>query len=266
MTDEKKLYRIEGRESTIFRVRGRDQFPYVITDRRPVDNPKLSYKAKGILTYLLSRPDGWEVNVPDLVNHSTDGAASIRTGLKELRDAGHIHYNVQREGGYIKCWVIEVYEVPEIEAQSNEGESVLDDDFRNVGTLDSDFLQVGNQQVGNRREVLSTLSTKELIYTSPDDDFAQVAKKLATLSKRSAVLNATSADYISDWLKDHKVEWILKAIDKAIEKNGRRQEYVDVILEDWKEHGYPSQAAPRNYGGGKQKLDIDAILGITQNG
>lgn len=150
--NEAQEYRIKGRDSTIFRVRKSPDNPYVMIDRRPIDNPRLSYKAKGILSYLLSRPDGWEVNVPDLVNHGTDGAASIRSGLKELRDCGHVRYNPEREGGFIRRWVIEVYEVPEIVAQSDEGEKVLDDDF----------LQVGNLQVGNRREVLSTLSINEL--------------------------------------------------------------------------------------------------------
>lgn len=153
----KPEYKIEGRDSTIFRVKKSHDNPYVMVDRRPVDNPLLSFKSKGILTYLLSRPDGWEVNVPDLVNHSTDGPAAIRSGLKELREAGHIRYNQEREGGYIKRWVIEVYEVPEFVAQDDEGEKVLDCDFLQVGNL-----QVENQQVGNRGEVLSTLSNKEL--------------------------------------------------------------------------------------------------------
>jgi hypothetical protein len=156
MSEEQTRYKIEGRESTIFRVIKSPDNPYVMVDRRPVDNPKLSFKAKGILTYLLSRPDGWEVNVPDLVNHSTDGAAAIRSGLKELRDIHHIKYNPTRQGGYIKKWVIEVYEIPYDlpmpEVDQADGESVLD----------SDFLQVGNLQVENRGEVLSTLSNNEL--------------------------------------------------------------------------------------------------------
>lgn len=157
MSKTQKEYKITGREKTIFRIKKSPDNPYVMIDRRPIDNPKLSFKAKGILTYLLSRPDGWEVNVPDLVNHGTDGPAAIRAGLKELRKCGHIRYNQEREGGYIKRWVIEVYEVPEAFAQGDDGEKVLDCDFLQVGNL-----QVENLQVENRGEVLSNLSNTDL--------------------------------------------------------------------------------------------------------
>ncbi len=96
---------------TIFRIhKGRDN-PFVMVDRRPVENPEMSFKAKGILTYLLSRPDNWEVNLPDLLKHSTDGADSIRTGLRELRKAGHARLVPHRnEARQVVKWVYEVYE------------------------------------------------------------------------------------------------------------------------------------------------------------
>jgi hypothetical protein len=176
MTEKKGEYRIEGRDKTIFRAKHDPNNPYVSINRNPITDPLLSYKAKGILAYLLSRPDGWEVNVPDLVNHSTDGPASVRTGLKELRAAGHIHYNTQREGGYIRKWVVEVYEIPvPPDMGDTEGEAALDSDFRNVGTaLDSDFLQVENLQVGNRGEVLKNLSINDKKIIEKDAQKKQV--------------------------------------------------------------------------------------------
>jgi hypothetical protein len=138
MSEEKKAYRIEGRVQTIYRVVKSAENPYVMIDRRPVDNPKMSWKAKGMLTYLMSRPDGWEVSVADLINHATDGEASTRAGLRELRDAGHMKYTKMREKGRITGWLIEVFEIP-----------------------DGDFLHVEKQDVENRRQVLSTLSNNK---------------------------------------------------------------------------------------------------------
>jgi hypothetical protein len=137
-------FKIKDREGTIFRAEKNKDNPYVMIDRRPIANPKLSYKAKGILAYLLSRPDGWEVNVPDLVNHSPEGASAIRSGLKELREVGHLVYNRIRAGGYIKKWVIEVYELPSHRPEFDQEAE---------GVLDCDFQQVGNQQVGNRTQL-----------------------------------------------------------------------------------------------------------------
>lgn len=153
MSEEKTAYRIEGRPATIFRTMKNKDNPFVMIDRRPVDNAELSFKAKGILTYLMSRPDGWEVSVTDLVRHGTDGEASIRAGLKELRDAGHMKYTTSRKEGRITGWLIEVYEVPNIEFTENSP----DGDFLHVENL-----QVENQDVENRRQVLKTLSSTEL--------------------------------------------------------------------------------------------------------
>jgi len=47
-------------------------------------DPLLSWKAKGILWYLLTKPDGWQCKTSDLTSQSTDGRDSVLAGLKEL--------------------------------------------------------------------------------------------------------------------------------------------------------------------------------------
>jgi hypothetical protein len=153
MSEETKQYKIKDRPATIFRTVKNKNNPYVMIDRRPIDNPALSFKAKGILTYLMSRPDGWEVSTADLVKHGKDGEAAIRAGLKELREAGHMKYTSSRNEGRITGWLIEVFEV----ANSEYSHNLPDSDFQQVENL-----QVENQDVENRGQVLSTLSTTEL--------------------------------------------------------------------------------------------------------
>lgn len=141
MSEERKAYKIEGRTPTIYRVVKNKDNPYVMIDRRPVDNPALSFKAKGILTYLLSRPDGWEVSVADLIKHGKEGEGAVRSGLKELKLAGHMKYTKSRNQGRITGWLIEVFEIPQ--------------------SPDRDFQDVDNPDVENRGQVLSTLSNKK---------------------------------------------------------------------------------------------------------
>jgi DnaD/phage-associated family protein len=230
MSEQRVEYKIEGREATIFRVIKSKENPYVMVDRRPIDNPDLSFKAKGILTYLLSRPDGWEVNVPDLVNHSTDGAAAIRTGLKELRTAGHIHYNTQREGGYIKKWVIEVYELPRTELNPVP-EDVTDK------VLDDDFQQVENLQVGNRGEVLSTLnSTESSIKTTTTGTTGSIFK---VYEQEIGAITPMVSQRIGGYIDDPKCpsEWIADAINEASRQNKRNWAYCEAILNRWMVEG-----------------------------
>jgi hypothetical protein len=51
----------------------------------------LSWKAKGILGYIIGKPEGWKVRVADLVtrSHGLDGDTAVRSALKELRAAGY---------------------------------------------------------------------------------------------------------------------------------------------------------------------------------
>ena len=112
MAKVKSKYKIAGRVSTIFRTEKNKDNPYVMMDTRPLLNVKLSFKAKGILAYFMSRPDGWEISIADLIHRSTDGRDGIYAGMKELKDAGHIEYFDVREKGKFKGWMIKVYEVP----------------------------------------------------------------------------------------------------------------------------------------------------------
>jgi len=165
-----KGYRIEGRPSTIFRVNHDKNNPYVMVNTIPILNVCLSWKAKGILTYLMSRPDGWEVSVSDLVKRSMDGKAAVRAGLKELRDAGHMRYTTSRNEGRITGWNIEVYELPQGESNDDyptneiieaEPPQVGDTTMRlsvSGGSPECDFQEVENQQVENRTQVLKILS------------------------------------------------------------------------------------------------------------
>jgi len=57
------------------------------------ENGELSLKARGLLGFLLSRPDNWEFDSVRMANSKyskKDGRESIRTGLKELQKAGYL--------------------------------------------------------------------------------------------------------------------------------------------------------------------------------
>lgn len=55
-----------------------------------VRDNRLSYKARGILLELLSRPDNWRISADALAASGKDGRESIMSGLKELREVGYI--------------------------------------------------------------------------------------------------------------------------------------------------------------------------------
>lgn len=70
--------------------------PFVQVDKNILNDKRLSFKAKGVLVYLLSKPKSWNVYVGDLVKQSPDGEYAIRSALKELVDAGYANVKLLR--------------------------------------------------------------------------------------------------------------------------------------------------------------------------
>ena len=70
----------------------------------------LSFKAKGLLYYLLSCKDDWDFNVQGICAMSTDGYESVRTGLIELEKAGYLKRTYIRENEKILDVQYDIYE------------------------------------------------------------------------------------------------------------------------------------------------------------
>lgn len=93
----------------IVRVQKREH-PFVIIDKRCLEDQRLSWKAKGILAYLLSRPDNWRVYISQLVSCSSDGETAVASAMKELKDFGYAKLETVRDdtSGKVdgKSWII----------------------------------------------------------------------------------------------------------------------------------------------------------------
>jgi len=70
---------------------------FVSIDNKILNDDELSWKAKGLLCYLLSKPNDWQVRLGDLNKKGKDGRESVRSGMKELLDIGYAQKNVFRD-------------------------------------------------------------------------------------------------------------------------------------------------------------------------
>lgn len=81
--------------NTIIRAPRRHRF--VIIDQHAIEDSRLSWAARGLLGYLLSRPDDWKVLVNDLRKRGDLGRDGIYKLLRELREAGYVHFIRSRD-------------------------------------------------------------------------------------------------------------------------------------------------------------------------
>jgi hypothetical protein len=96
---------------TIIRARRRHRF--LILDQAAVEDTRLSWAARGLLAYLLSRPDDWKVLINDLRKKGDLGRDGIYRLLKELRSAGYVRFQRARDPqGRIRGGTYFVQEIP----------------------------------------------------------------------------------------------------------------------------------------------------------
>jgi hypothetical protein len=55
-----------------------------------IRDPNISYKAKGLLTYLLSHEVGYTITIGQIIRESGDGKQAVRSALEELIKAGYL--------------------------------------------------------------------------------------------------------------------------------------------------------------------------------
>ncbi|WP_413539093.1 hypothetical protein [Enterococcus malodoratus] len=120
---------------------------YSIIHNEILRRSDISWKAKGIMCYVLSLPDDWVIYLEELIEHATDKKASFRSGWNELIEKGYVsRFPIRNEAGKIVEWRTEIRENVDTKASSPL----------------TDFQEVENQEVENQevenRKLLSTYS------------------------------------------------------------------------------------------------------------
>jgi hypothetical protein len=81
--------RLKEDEMATIRVARRTRFTTI--DRETVNDGGLSFRALGLLTWLLDKPDGWTVNAARIAaGEGREGREAIRSTLRELEAAGYL--------------------------------------------------------------------------------------------------------------------------------------------------------------------------------
>lgn len=94
----------------IVRVPRRHRYSQI--DTRCVEDTRLSWAARGLLAYLLSRPDDWKILVNHLVKQGDVGRDGIYRLLKELRTYSYVEFMRHRDKGRVTHCEYFVHEAP----------------------------------------------------------------------------------------------------------------------------------------------------------
>jgi len=86
---------------------------YTVMSNHHLRNKELSLKAKGLMSQMLSLPDGWAFTLKGLAKINRENIDAIRTGVNELEKAGYVlRVQCPKIRGYIGGVDYIIYEEP----------------------------------------------------------------------------------------------------------------------------------------------------------
>ena len=86
-----------------------------------LEDKSLSFKARGLLAYLLSRPDGWSTDSKELATHGPDGTTAILSALSELESAGYLNRKQTHDAQGHFVSTFEITDTPTVEGKAAPG-------------------------------------------------------------------------------------------------------------------------------------------------
>lgn len=151
---------------------------YTVLDNTFIQDASLSWKAKGLMTYLLSLPDDWEIHLSEIEKHSTDGKAALRSAINELKEHGYLRAEQKRKDNRFAEMIYVIIENPA------EKEKSLFTDFQKTGKQETEKLNSENRTLQNTNinKVLKEQNTDN-ISKKPKDINQNVIKMLTDCSQ-----------------------------------------------------------------------------------
>jgi hypothetical protein len=90
---------------------------FTIITNAVLRDENLSFRARGVLACILSRPDNWKTTAESLARESKEGRSAILTTLKELEVAGYMKRTKYRNEKGQWVWESFVYDTPQAATQ-----------------------------------------------------------------------------------------------------------------------------------------------------
>ncbi|KAB2451726.1 DnaD domain protein [Bacillus sp. CH126_4D] len=189
---------------------------YTTINNTGLRDERLSWKAKGILAYILSLPDDWVFYMEEISTHAKDGIDSLRVGMKELKKYGYVRrFPVKNEKGKITNWETIIYEVPQVV-------------FPHMENPHMEKPQVEVPFVENP----TLLSTKELSTNKQNTNKQSSSSIFSFYENTFGILNSFIAESIAHWVNDTSEELVQAAMERAL-KQQKKWNYAEGILKQW---------------------------------
>lgn len=189
---------------------------YTVMSNYHLNDKRLSYKAMGFLSQVLSLPDDWDYSLEGLMALSGKGEKSVRSCLKELEDLGYlVRERTQGERGRFE-YIYTFYESPltllpcALEGDALEGHSLK------AGQLNTNIQNTKEQNTKHIYGEYGHVRLTEKEFWKLHHDFPNADELIAFLDEYIQMKGYKA--------KDHNLairKWVVNAVEESHQREAR---------------------------------------------
>ena len=192
---------------------------FAVVPNEVLEDRRLSAEARGVLAYLLSRPNDWEVNLVQLRKEFDCGKERIERIMREVIEAGYATREMARSddgafAGYDYTITDDAVALPQAENPTTDGDPQAGNP------------QAGNPSAGNPPTHLEIDSTKDGLNQTKREGAREVEEKPLPDAGRLIELRALSSTAAHDSVADTDAAWRNLSHAERLEAVKRYPEWV----------------------------------------
>lgn len=209
-------------------IRQKREKNYSVVNNQILEDTRMSFKARGLLIYMLSKPDNWQFYSEELVKHSDrDGISSIKTALNELEVCGYLK-RVQKRAEKGKFggqdWILNDNPNPDDSPQAGfppadkpSTEKPLAENQQLLSTNGTKYLK--NQVLKSSSSPAEKSDEKPAEVPEPEDQKQELKSPWDLWQANWGFPNSIAQQDLIDWIKQFGNELVYHAIEYALKSN-----------------------------------------------
>lgn len=194
---------------------------YTVMSNTHLKDKRLSLKAIGLLSVVLSLPDDWHYTVNGLVGIVKDGERAVNGALSELKENGYLRIEklYPNKDGRNKI----EYQYIFSETPQDLQNVPLEQDIQNVGLHNVGLQDVSLQNVGTYKNTNKPNTNKLNTNKQSKHKYGEFQHVLLTDKEHTHLL-----DLYGDSLDEH-----IKILDEYIETSGKKYKNHSLVIQKW---------------------------------
>jgi hypothetical protein len=187
---------------------------YTVMSNYHLRDKNLSYKAKGLLSFMLSLPEDWDYSLAGLCSISKESRDGIRSILKELQENHYVEIEkVRGDKGYFEYNYL-IYEIPHfIELENNKNNPGMENPH-----LDSPNVETPTQINTNK------INTNKQI---DKDDKTKISSFFVAEEHNILTLELIDRGYINE--EDTQIFYYDNLFEELLSENNSYKDLIQII-------------------------------------